>query len=920
MKHLIYLLFFCIAAPLALQAQSTLSGTITNTNKLPLVNATISLNDKNQTSTNSKGQYYFKDLTPGEYTLYISHIASEKRQDKILIKAGDNFFNSQIRLKSTNIDEVYVTAQEGKSLSTSSIITKDAMQLLQPSSFADLLELLPGGRAQDPKLGSYNAIKIREVNLQNKTITDPAYDMSSLGVAIYMDGAPINNNANMQSVSGFTTSGNTEQVSSFNRGLDLRTLGTDDIEKVTIIRGIPSVSYGDLTSGLVLIERKKGEAPFSLRAKTDGFGKLFSISKGFTRQDSLFINFDLGYLRAAQNPTNSFENFNRLSGSLRIDKTWRQYHAYNLRSALDYNTTLDNRKTDPDNSLDVTDKFYSRNQSYALTNTFGIKFQDISWIDKLELTSKIAFQNDIIEEDKWIQSRSATILVNSLEQGSHEAKFLTPAYVSNMYVQGRPFTAFHKIESNHHFNINKVKNKLLFGLESNYSKNFGLGQEYDLDYPAIVNSTNTARPRAFKNIPGFHTLSAYLENNIAYNFWNTKFEGSLGVRASSMTSLSESYSMHSKVYTEPRANIRWHMPTFQVANKDLLLTFGGGFGQMMKYPTINHFYPPLDYTDVVELNFFHNNPAYRIAQAYTNIVDPTNYAIVPARNTKYEINTDVDYQGIRLSFTWFKERMSDAFRPTNAITTIPYRKYDNTSLDPTNLTQKPSLTDFTYTDAKEHYVYGQTNNGSQIWKDGLEFQFVTDRLKGINTRFTLQGAYIKNTYKNSVPIIALDRTLNHDNKVRQVSATYHDDSGYLRESFNTNLTVDTDLPTLGINLSASFQALWLYSSQQMRRNGTPISYQFVNEAEKPFTEASLLDPTLKQLVITYNESNYVKFKEPLDLQINIKASKRYKKFMKASVFVNRLISYRPNYTSALGTSVSRELLAPYFGMELSFNF
>src|SRR5690606_34570545 len=299
-----------------------------------------------------------------------------------------------------------------------------------------------------------------------------------------------------------------------NRGLDLRSLGTDDIEKVTIVRGIPSVEYGDLTSGLVLIERKKGASPYTFRAKTDGFGKLFALGKGYTLSENYFLNIDIGYTRSTSNPTESFENFNRATGSIRFDKTWNGINTYNFKSNFDYNTTLDNKKTDPDNSY-ILDKYYGRKQRYALNNQFSIKYHQKRWIDELQFVSSFSFNKDIIKEDKWIQARTATILVNSLVQGSHEAQFLTPSYLSNIFVEGMPLTAYHKIVSNHHLTYRNFHNKLKFGIESNYSKNFGQGQLYDLNFPAIANTGVTARPRAFENIPRMHTLSGFAEDNFS---------------------------------------------------------------------------------------------------------------------------------------------------------------------------------------------------------------------------------------------------------------------------------------------------------------------------------------------------------------------------------------------------------------------
>src|SRR5690606_28559631 len=144
-------------------------------------------------------------------------------------------------------------------------------------------------------------------------------------------------------------------------------------------------------------------------------------------------------------------------------------------------------------------------------------------------------------------------------------------------------------------------------------------------------------------------------------------------------------------------------------------------GAHKKTPTLDHLYPNLQYRDIVELNFYHNNPEYRIAQAYTDITNPVNYSISPATNNKYEVNTDFDYDGNRLSLTLFKENMQDAFRPSSLYKTIAYQLYDNTSIDLTNLHQKPSVSDFASAPRNEFYAYTQTENASQILKNGFEF-------------------------------------------------------------------------------------------------------------------------------------------------------------------------------------------------------
>ena len=57
-------------------------------------------------------------------------------------------------------------------------------------------------------------------------------------------------------------------------GVDMRSIATDQIEKVEVLRGIPSVIYGNLTSGIVKITNKSGYTRWKSRFKADGYSKL----------------------------------------------------------------------------------------------------------------------------------------------------------------------------------------------------------------------------------------------------------------------------------------------------------------------------------------------------------------------------------------------------------------------------------------------------------------------------------------------------------------------------------------------------------------------------------------------------------------------------------------------------------------------
>lgn len=91
------------------------------------------------------------------------------------------------------------------------------------------------------------------------------------------------------------------------KGVDMRTIPTDNIEKVEIIRGIPSVAYGNVANGAVIIQRKTSESPLSARFKADKTSKLFSVGKGFRLDGNgrYVLNTDLSYLDSKIDPRNS---------------------------------------------------------------------------------------------------------------------------------------------------------------------------------------------------------------------------------------------------------------------------------------------------------------------------------------------------------------------------------------------------------------------------------------------------------------------------------------------------------------------------------------------------------------------------------------------------------------------------------------
>ena len=330
-------------------AQALMRGTVLDAETLePVIGATITDVKQGKALTVTQTDGTFAIPKNNDVQLRISSIGY-KPLTTAPIADGRYLLQAEV----SQLGEVVVTAQENRGLTTSSKIEKHAMEHLQPSSFADLLELIPGGRSIDPSLSTPNNIHIREIASASSN-----YATSSLGTSFIIDGAPVSTNANMQYLAGAWDDMATSRDNT-NAGVDMRGISTDDIESVEIVRGIPSVEYGDLTSGLVKIERRRGGHDLKFRLKADMGSKLLYGAKDFEwERHHLTLNVSADYLDAKADPRNRLENYKRVTLSSRLRKSWeKKDYTLTLSSNIDFSRSLDNDKEDIDQTYSAEDSY-----------------------------------------------------------------------------------------------------------------------------------------------------------------------------------------------------------------------------------------------------------------------------------------------------------------------------------------------------------------------------------------------------------------------------------------------------------------------------------------------------------------------------------------------------------------------------------
>ena len=869
------------------------------------------------------GIFRFTSLSPGVYQLLVSYTGYVPQ---LLNLELFNDRHVSILLTTNNqLQEVVITASESKEIVTASKIGRDAMQHLQPTSFSDLLELLPGGASKDPNMGEVNSITLRETGIINsdgsKGGVGNDYTITSLGTQFIVDGIPMNTDANLQAVP-LTDAPIGSSRETINKGVDMRTISTDDIEQVEVIRGVPSAEYGNLTSGVINIKKIRRKTPLTVRFKADGYSKLFSVGKGISlsKDNKTILNTDIGYMDAKPDPRNNLVNYKRLTASLRLT-TMTRICDWQMRytPSIDFIQSVDDVKQDPQLNFGAIDTYESAYNRLSMIHNLRWWSAQFRYLKSIELNAAINGEYDKLIRHKLVSPQRYLIVPSTYGEGVHDAKLLFSEYEADYLCEGIPFNAFVKAKANFSFSTQWIKNEVKMGAEWSYTKNFGEGQVYDLDAPLSATAWSS-RPRAFKEIPALQNMGFYLEDLAEISLANHTFDVMLGIRTNALIGLNNSYLINNKFYFDPRINLLWHLPQGRIGNKQVGIALGGGLGWTTKMPTLDYLFPDPFYEDIIQLGYYSSrNPReYSRFNIRSYVVDRTNYDLSPARNLKWEIRTDLHYGANRLSINYFQEKMNSGFRYMSTYQSYNYKLYDPTSIIDATLTAPPVLDNLPYEERKVLGGYSKAQNGSSLIKEGVEFQLNLQRITPIRTAISINGAWFRSTYSNSQMMArTVSGVIGNAAISDQFVGLYDWDEGNVYQQCNVNFLFDTQVPEWGFIFSTSLQCMWFTSKQSLWRDGIPHSYISADDGLiHPYTAQSQEDIYLKQLVIPLNEAMFDEYRVPTAFFVNFKASNKIGKYLMLAFFANRMLDYTPNFTS--NGVVIRRNVNPYFGMELNF--
>lgn len=909
-KKLLYISIFVILITLLLpfrvycQENTNLMGNVKDkNNKENLFMAVVGFKEINKwTTCDENGNFEINKIPKGEYTLVVSSLGYKTYQIKISIPFRKE--NLQIFLNSENLQlkEIIVIAKESRKENTSSKIDKNAISHLQPTSFKELLELLPGNSSIDPSMGKVNIVSMRQVGSDVNT---------SLGTSILMDGMPLSNDANLQSIDGcYDRKINNRNNTGF--GLDLRKISTDDIEKVEIVRGIPSVKYGDLNSGLIKIKRRTGKSRYRARLKASPNSKLFYLGKGYELGNKSFINVGIDYLNYKIDPCNDLSNYKRITSSVRYNKRIKgNENIFDIKASIDYTGSFDDEKEDKE--INNGRKDYYKNSYNKIRSSAGIIWRKnkSSFLKRMDFNISSSYTHNKQIRDLLISQERDIPWTRVKKEGIHDGVYLPFKYQANFKSDAKPFNLFSSLNFDFQYDFKHVKQEISLGFDYKYDKNYGRGEIYDPYRPLFLASE---RARQYRDVPSLQRLSSYLEDKLSFIFNEYALNLNVGIRTTKLLNIASKYSISNKIFIEPRFNLIFKFPSFNFLNYNSTIGINLGYGHHKRFPVLTHLYPQKQYFDLQLLNYYHTNEAYRRIVFDTHIVDPTNYNIKEADNKKFELGFDFNFGGNSFSLTAFIEKLSSGYRDSKGYRSFTNKVYDSSSIDHANITSKPDLDDMTYKLDTALYMYNRTSNGALLEKRGIEYQLSFERIELLSTRLTVSGAWFRTRYSDSQKVLRRKNVVILGERYNYIGV-YDWNNGTDRDRFNTNFRFDTQFFDSNIIFSSLLEIMWYSYSQKIKKDPRPIQYISKDGSIHNFTSDSEKDMKLKMLIMQYTDSMFEKNKMPIEMSLNFKITKKFNSNISLSMYVNRLVSYLKPIEHN-GISMKRRT-SPYFGMELN---
>lgn len=914
MKKLIFIAFFISGLCSALFAQTdkaTVEGVVRDSDGKPLSFATMFIAELGTgVSTDLEGKFRFTGTKGTEYTLNVSYLNHVDKEVKV--KAGSpEPLVIVLEEQSYELAEVVVMADYKKNQGSTAVINQQALEHIQPTSVADVLSLIPGGLFRESSATGFNRISLRQSGSDDNT---------SLGMAVVMDGIPQDNDGFRASIPGLSTDEYSDRLG-MNRGIDLKTLSTDHIRKIEIVKGISSAKLGNLSSGAIQTTSKIGITPAQLRMKVDPLTKLIYLGKGFRISPKMgYLHTGIDYTSVYDDRRDPMSKYSRLTGQVTYnnsvdvgDKTlflfFKLSEVYTLNQAKEDELTQDYNES-------------FRNKYSRTGASFKAQMYDLGKIvDNVEFIASADYTYDLIDRNRLVQTGTPLPSPLATEEGESEGIYLPSTYYSPFQIENKPLSLLTQLNAESLFETRSFRHKVIYGLSWKRTKNYGEGVMVDMTRPPYPGNNEYVRPVPNRSIPALSVGAAYAEEQLKHSNRWFDFELNAGVRFTQMFNLDTKYTELRKLQVEPRINAALSFNIDLAGGKSLRNMFRFGFGQENKLPTLDYIYPDRVYKDMIVLNAYtKQDDPFNHLITYTKIYDVTNNSLRPNRNTKYEAGWDVEYEGYSLSLTFFKEHSDRGFESVAEYSPVRYTRY----VDPIDgqpiVGRRPEKEDYVADPYATFVDMDIVRNSMKVEKKGLEYLLRFPKIIPLSTTVEINGAYYDTRYSSGAPL-QYHPAFRDDDRPQPYVGIYRRQDITRQRIFNTNLWFNTNIPRYKMIFTTFFQFIWL--NEEMRINGDEYPSAYFDTDGRMHTVDDRILQSIKDGHTVWRHYHIYKedFSEtlPVSLTVNFKVTKEFSRMIRASFFVNNILDINPLYKNRYNQNV-RVWQKSFFGAEMTFSF
>ena len=902
----------------------------------PVIGAAVNVEDTGIWAiSDENGKFFLPDIRPGDYAVQFSCLGFVDKRLSFVVKKDIPNLTIKLDQNTLALNSVVVTAERDKEgMNTSLKFGANALNHLQMSNVTDISALLPGGKTVNPDLTTDNAVSLRSGGL--------AAGNAAFGTALEVDGVRVGNNASFGSMSGTGT----------------RNISTENVQSIEVITGVPSAEYGDLNSGMVRINTRKGLTPWNITFAVNPRTYQASASKGIDLMKNRgVLNVSAEWTRATQKLSTPYTSYTRRGFSASYSNTFKNVLKFEVGTTGNIGGM--NAKNDPDAYKGTWSKV---RDNVLRANTSLTWLLRKSWITNLKLDASVNYNDNRSQDHAYGSSASMLPAVHSELAGYYLADRLPVSYFSDKVIDSKELDYAASLKYEWFKKSGKRLSKLKAGVQWKANGNVGEGEYYE--DPSVA--ANGYRPRPYSQYPFMHNVAAYIEEDYTFPIGKTSLQISAGLRLENLFVKDTDYKNVSSL--SPRFNAKW-----KISDN---LSIRGGWGVSEKLPSFYILYPVQKYRDIQTFGFSHGD-----ASSYVYYTQP--YKMLFNENLKWQKNYNAEF-GIEayflrtsVSLVGFFNKTKNPYTYQNIYTPFSYNIMsvpsgytvpDNPEIRVDSQTgqvyMRGSNEEFwtpmaTKVTDKTFFESQMPGNGDDIYRTGAELIVDFPEIAPIRTKFRLDANYAYTHY--------IDNTLNWtyrtgwshtslSNRSYQYVGIYANSgesgtyNGKESHSLNANLTAITHIPEariiitcrLEMSLLSRFRNLSRYQGKEYAYNVNadgvesiggsvydsnnytairPVKYMDENGDVHDFTDKEASDPAFANLIIksgnayTFSQDGYGAY-----LSANLSVTKEIGDHVSLSFFANNFTNSRM-YVTSKATGVSA-IFTPafYYGLTCRLKF